>query len=111
MQSMKLTPKEAKAEVSYDTPSKAPEYPYGLTICLDDEAIKKLGIKELPDVGQPMMLEAKVLVCSKSQYENQGGADTSLSLQITDMELEPIEEEAAEEKDDRTAAQKIYGKK
>lgn len=111
MQSMKLTPKEAKAEASYESPDKAPEYPYGLSICLDEEALKKLGMKDLPDVGGRMRLEALVTVCSKSQYENQGGADSNLSLQITDMELEPVEEEAQEERDERTPAQKIYGKK
>ncbi len=111
MQSMKLTPKEAKEEVSYDSPSKGPQYPYGLSISLDDEALAKLGIKDLPDVGQVMKLEALVKVCSKSQYENQGGSDANLSLQITDMELESVEEEAEEERDDRTPAQKIYGKK
>jgi hypothetical protein len=110
MQSMKLTLKEGKEEVTYDDPSKAPEYPSGLTICLDDVSLKKLGIKELPDVGQTMYLEANVTVYSKRQYENQTGPENGLSLQITDMELEASEEDEAEP-DDRSAAQKIYGKK
>lgn len=105
MKSMKLTPAEAKEEVSYDSPPKAPEYPYGLSICLDDETLKKLDMESIPDIGAVLTLEAKVIVCSKSQYENQGGADTSMSLQITDMDLSLVDA------DKRTAGQKIYGKK
>lgn len=109
MNSMKLTSAEAKAEVSYDAESDRPEYPYGLTICLDDESLAKLGLKTLPDVGAVMYLEARVKVCSKSQYERQDGSDSNLSLQITDMELTETDDD--EPKDTRTAAQKVYGKK
>lgn len=91
--SMKLTPAEAKAETdegtALATPDDQPAYPYGLTICLDDEVLAKLGMTALPDVGAPLTLMARVEVCSKSQYENQKGTDTSLSLQITDMALAP----------------------
>ncbi|MBR8460772.1 hypothetical protein KDW07_26895 [Burkholderia dolosa] len=91
--SMKLTAAEAKSESGIAQPAAAdtdqPAYPYGLTICLDDEALAKLGLSPLPDVGTPMTLMARVEVCSKSQYQNQDGTDTSLSLQITDMALAP----------------------
>ncbi|HDR9176332.1 TPA: hypothetical protein QDB23_003580 [Burkholderia vietnamiensis] len=91
--SMKLTPDEAKTEAAEGTGMAAPEdqpaYPCGLTIYLDDEVLAKLGLSMLPDVGTPMTLTARVEVCSKSQYQNQEGTDTSLSLQITDMALAP----------------------
>lgn len=91
--SMKLTPDEAKAEANEGTALAAPEdqpaYPCGLSIYLDDEVLAKLGLSSLPDVNTPMSLMARVVVCSKSQYENQKGTDTSLSLQITDMALSP----------------------
>ncbi|KOE25749.1 capsid staple protein [Burkholderia multivorans] len=91
--SMKLTPAEAKSEsgIAQTAPDAGdqPAYPYGLSICLDDEALAKLGLSSLPDVGTPMTLMARVEVCSKSQYQNQQGTDTSLSLQITDMALAP----------------------
>lgn len=91
--SMKLTPDEAQTEASEGTAMAAPEdqpaYPCGLSIYLDDEVLAKLGMTALPDVGAPLMLMARVEVCSKSQYENQKGTDTSLSLQITDMSLAP----------------------
>jgi len=86
---MKLTPDEAKQETA-SAPSDAeqPAYPYGLTICLDDDSLSKLGIDSLPDVGTPFLLTARVEVCSTSQYQNQGGSDRNLSLQITDMQLD-----------------------
>ncbi|KVE27249.1 hypothetical protein WS67_12165 [Burkholderia singularis] len=94
--SMKLTPAEAKTEAGEGTalaalaaPEDQPAYPCGLTIYLDDEALAKLGMTALPDVGTPLTLVARVEVCSKSQYQNQDGTDTSLSMQITDMALAP----------------------
>lgn len=91
--SMKFTPAEAKAEANEGTALAAPEdqpaYPCGLSIYLDDEVLAKLGMTVLPDVGAPLTLMARVEVRSKSQYENQKGTDTSLSLQITDMALAP----------------------
>jgi hypothetical protein len=88
MISMKLTAAEAKADTMLGgTDDDLPQYPYGLSICLDDDILAKLGITELPPVGTVMQLTALVEVCSISQYENQDGADKSMNLQITDMEL------------------------
>lgn len=89
--SMKTTPAEAKKEAD-EWAGKAttqPEYPYGLTICLDDDMLKKLGIAGMPAVGTPMTLTAKVEVCSASQYSTVGkDTEQNVSLQITDMSLE-----------------------
>jgi hypothetical protein len=88
MISMKLTATEAKSETMLgDSDDDQPAYPYGLSICLCDDELAKLGITELPPVGTVMQLTALVEVCSISQYENQDGADKSMNLQITDMEL------------------------
>lgn len=105
MISMKLTAAEAKADTMLGDPSDddLPKYPYGLSICLDDETLDKLGITDLPAVGTVMQLTALVEVCSISQYENQTGADKSLSLQITDMEL------AAGNGGEKSIANRIYG--
>jgi hypothetical protein len=105
MISMKLTPAEAKADTMLGEPAESdlPKYPYGLSICLDDETLAKLGITELPKVGTVMQLTALVEVCSVSQYENQDGADNSLSLQITDMEL------ANGNSEPQPIANRIYG--
>lgn len=87
MVNMKQSKEEAKEDMQ-PTAADAPEYPYGLTISIDEEAMAKLGITDLPKVGTKMQLSAVVVVCGTSQYSTQGGEDESnLSLQITDMEL------------------------
>lgn len=106
MISMKLTAAEAKADTYLGTDSAdsdLPKYPYGLSLCLDDEVLAKLGITELPPVGTVMQLTALVEICSVSQYENQEGKDNSLNLQITDMEL------ANGNSEPKPIANRIYG--
>lgn len=89
--SMKTTPQEAKDEAkeAIGAAETQPQYPYGLTICLDDEMLKKLGIAGMPAIGTVMALTASVEVCSASQYATVGkDTESSLSLQITDMALD-----------------------
>jgi hypothetical protein len=88
MTNMKMSASEAK-EYSGDTiASDSPEYPYGLCIRLDDDALEKLGITALPAIGTEMMVMAKVIVKSTSAYSRQGGEDhKDVELQITDLEL------------------------
>jgi hypothetical protein len=91
MVNMKLSPAEAKSMLGgccAPTEADAPKYPYGLSISLNDDTLKKLGITELPNVGAKMKLVAVVEVCSTSQYAEQDGVDKNVSLQITDMELD-----------------------
>jgi hypothetical protein len=106
---MKLTPAEAKSESMLGEASEEPQYPYGLTICLDDDILTKLGIDpaNLPKVGAVFYIEAKAEVCSTSQYQNQDGADTSLSLQITDMSLSTTDDDAPRTTND--IANRLYG--
>lgn len=87
--SMKLTKAEAKAEASIEY--KPPEYPYGLKIDLDNDALEKLGIAQLPEIGTPMTVTARCEVCSVSAYESQGQdkKQRNLQLQITDLGLSP----------------------
>lgn len=108
MISMKLTPAEAKSETMLGEASELPEYPYGLTICLDDDVLAKLGIdpSSLPKVGTVFTIEARAEVCSTSQYQNQDGADSSLSLQITDMSLSQGD---AAPRDSSQIANRLYG--
>lgn len=70
-------------------PSSGPDYPYGLCLNLDDEHLKKLGIKSLPDVGDTMTVEATVKVTSVSQNSSERGSNSRrVELQITKMSLE-----------------------
>lgn len=87
MINMKMTKEETKEYTSL-TPSGAPEYPYGLSIDLDDGSLEKLGITDLPKVGDEMTITAKVVVTSTSSYDTQGGdPEKRVCLQITDMEV------------------------
>ena len=89
MVNMKMSATEAKEYGGEATmASDAPEYPYGLCIRLDDDALEKLGITALPAIGTEMMVMAKVIVKSTSAYSRQGGEDhKDVELQITDLEI------------------------
>lgn len=75
--------------LAQDVASDAPEYPYGLRISLDADGLAKLGITDLPEVGQVMTLAARVEVVAVSQYEERDHTNRSVELQITDMDLKP----------------------
>lgn len=99
---MKMSAEEAKEQYEPSAVD-APEYPYGLRISLDDDALEKLGITQLPAVGSKMQLSATVEVCSTSAYSTQEGeAETSVSLQITAMELGAAQQSS-------NAATMLYG--
>lgn len=97
MTSMKMSKKEAKAENSGEMDQ--PEYPYGLSLHLDDEALSKLGMKTLPTIDTTMSLNAKVKVTEVTEHSQSGEKKMrrSVSLQITDMELYPEGKEKSKE--------------
>lgn len=85
-----------------------PTYPYGLIINLEKDEMKKLGIKELPSVNQPFMLEAKCIVKSVSAGASGDQEHASCSLQLTHLAIETMEEEQMEH-DATDTAKKMYG--
>ena len=94
------------AEKSSDFNSPAnpagPEYFYGLRLCLNNDAIRALGLKKLPEVGEKLKLSAMVEVCCKSESESQEyGLSQNMDLQITEMDLGVLK------KDDQS--EKLYG--
>jgi hypothetical protein len=107
MVNMQMSVEEAREDygVAPADDGDLPKYPYGLTISLDDESLAKLGITSLPAVGTAMTLTARVEVCSTSQYQDRKGeSESSLSLQITDMEVS-----AASDSQPQSAASMLYG--
>ncbi len=87
LKSMKLVKKDLP-KLKETVMADRPRYPYGLTLHLENEAMEKLGMEALPEVGKSMVLMAKVKVESVSQSEREKGkVQRSMSIQITDMAL------------------------
>ena len=113
--SMARTAKEKKAaEERYKVaPSSGEDYPYGLTLNLGKDELEKLGIDDLPAVGdeQYFYIACKVTRVHASASEND--ESKGVEMQITKMALEesPKEEEDEDKKDKRTPGQILYGKK
>jgi hypothetical protein len=85
---MKMSKEEAKEQCSPSSSDDQPRYPYGLSINLDDDAMGKLGIGDGVNVGDEVTITAKATVTSKSGYQTMvGDAESSIGLQITDMEV------------------------
>ena len=89
--SMKRVPekksKDAKSDLCCSAPCSASEYPWGLTINLENESLNKLEFgDELPKVGSTVKIvaEAKVeSVSSRSDKDNK--SNRTVSLQIVKM--------------------------
>ena len=99
--SMKMTKadREKRKETCISESPDMPVYPWGLSITLDEEALAKLGIKELPKTETPLVLVANVDVTAVSSNDTIGGGERrSVSLQITDLALEPVASPEASKK-------------
>lgn len=104
MTSMKMEPKtEQEGSDACCSPGDQPLYPYGLSLSLNDESMKKLGLSfDKLVIGQKLTLNAVVEVTSVSAYKEQEGTESNACLQITDMDLQlPAP---------KTSAQSLYAK-
>ncbi len=69
--------------------SEGPRYPWGLQVNLGNEELEKLGVAQLPNVEDEMILVGKVKVTRvASSQDGQAGTSRSVELQITDMALD-----------------------
>lgn len=103
--SMKRSPAEKKAEEKtyLESSPESESYPWGLRLNLSETELDKLGIGALK-VGDTLRMEARVRICSASEYQSEGGGQRrSAELLITDMALST---DAGEKKD---AAAVLYG--
>lgn len=90
--SMKRSAADKRKDMGSPCPidSIAPDYPWGLTIHLEHDELKKLGMKDLPAVGTVFGLRAKVTVtCTRSSAVNGQDEENCVDLQITDMAVVP----------------------
>lgn len=106
--SLELDPKEAGEETVEAREIERPRYSYGTCLHLDETALKKLGIKELPEVGQELHIVAVGKVTGTSENEYEGGSHKCLDIQLTDMGCEYAEEGDDDEPPMSRAARKLY---
>lgn len=90
-----------------------PKFPYGTSLYLDDKALEKLGITEMPDVGTMLNIQAVGKVTGTSEREYEGGSHRTLDVQLVQMGCEEGEEPAEPEEKQTfgDAAKTLYGKK
>ena len=81
---MKLTKSEKKKDGPMcSSEYKAPDYPYGLRLNLDDAQLEKLGIKSLPKVGSTLTITSKATVISaRSNSSERGRNERSIELEL-----------------------------
>ena len=105
---------QSAEEIKKDMPAvvadkvKGPTYPYGLSVCLCEDVLKKLKMDgDLPAVGDMIHLAAMATVTCASQtsISTDGGSEVSrrIELQITHIALE--------DEDDENRGAKWYGTK
>lgn len=68
----------------WDEPMNADDYPYGLTISLDDATIKKLKLGDM-DAEQEVRVEAIAFVSEDNANKRNGKTVRSMQLQITKL--------------------------
>ena len=88
---MKLTPQQAPSATLMGgvEANEGPTYPYGLTVEIRGEALKRLGFGpgNLPQVGQKMDMKAMVEVIEVCKEEAQIETEYCVELQIQAMSL------------------------
>lgn len=111
---MKLTPADQKEEVAAPAP---PPYPYGLCLRLDGDELDKLGIKDLPAVGDEFHIQAVGCVTSISEMNSADSESRHVEIQIQMMGLsnegpadgdESVAEEEAEQAETSTVMRSTY---
>lgn len=87
--SMKRTKKDRKHNSDHVI-SEESQFPFGLSITLDDESLTKLGIKTLPSVGEVMIVVGIGKVESVSERSDQRKSTRSVSIQLEKLEVAPF---------------------
>ena len=106
---MKLTHEQSSPTMlSEPTENNGPAYPYGLTISLDTDSLRKLAMG-LPQVGDVFELCAMVEVTSVSKDANQIEDRKNVELQITTMDLKSPEAQMNEQQAAHARLTKLYG--
>ena len=90
---MKRSKKEREARnkgIETCAPSSGEEYGYGLTIRLDEDDLKKLGLKPSSfDVGDDVEIEARGTIKALRQEKGRSFDSSNVEIQITSIGIEP----------------------
>lgn len=103
MVSMARTPSAIKKGMN-PVSSMASKYPYGVSISLDNDTLKKLGITELPEMGDEYQIIGVAKVTHASSASSEAGQNTSMELTITHLNL--THEDDVEEKSESPSVEK-----
>ena len=84
-----------------------PQYPHGLRLILDPNVIGKLALKEIPKIGDKMMMIAKIKVVGLDKVEGRGDIGKfSMNIQVPDLAIEK-----GEHKEEKKTEDVLYGVK
>lgn len=86
---MRRSKKERKAS-SHEKAFEEPAIPHGLTINLDDESLDKLGFKDVPNVGDRMVVAAIGTVKSVSQHDSKRNKNRDVSIELDKLDVSPV---------------------
>jgi len=79
------------------------DYPYGLTIHLDDDVLEKLGLTNADfDTGQPVMLTSEAIITEDRINTVNGKTRRSMSIQLRKIAI-------SQEQDKDDMATTLYG--
>ena len=89
---MQLSKKDSKAEFSGVEEDQGPRFPHGLTLHLNNESLKKLGMTDLPTVGDKVLIAGFGVISSASENRRQRGTDRDVSIQLQELIVGPAED-------------------
>ncbi len=80
------SPRRVDQGATIEAPER-PEYPYGLRLSLDENALTKLDVG-LPEVGQTFFVVALARVRGVSEFRNEDETTQNVDLQIERLSLD-----------------------
>ena len=88
--SMKRTKADKKRNRAENSIDDNESFPFGLAISLDDESLTKLGIKELPPVGEAYIVVGVGKVESVRQSSDTRRESRNMNIQLEKLEVRPL---------------------
>lgn len=102
MKHMKMDKQESTGAQIAMPEKDSEQYPYGLRVRLESGDLDKVGFKDMPKVGQVMVMDAKVKVISTHESASKGSKNRGIELQITHLEMDKPDEDSG------AKASKVY---